>query len=235
MPPALAGAIVWGVTGQAKVVNQLLISSGCNTLCLCDRDPRVQSPLNGVPIWHTEDAFLGWLGSRSTENLGFVAAIGGFHGDVRLTVHEYFATKGIDPIPLVHPSSWVDPTAFMGPGHQILAMAAIGVSSRLGRQCIVNTNATIDHDCHVGDGVHIMPGATIAGEVAVGDLAVVGSNATVLPHLTIGTAAIVGAGAVVTRDVLPGTTVVGVPARVVPGSRRRLIEGSNPWKTAWPR
>ncbi len=36
----------------------------------------------------------------------------------------------------------------------------------------------------------------------------------ILPGLTIGAGAMVGAGAIVTRDVLPGTTVVGNPARV---------------------
>ena len=43
----------------------------------------------------------------------------------------------------------------------------------------------------------------------------IGSGATILCGITIGEKAMVGAGAVVTRDVAPGETVVGVPARVV--------------------
>lgn len=42
----------------------------------------------------------------------------------------------------------------------------------------------------------------------------VGANATLLPGVTIGEGAMVGAGAVVTKDVPPGATVVGNPARV---------------------
>jgi acetyltransferase-like isoleucine patch superfamily enzyme len=41
----------------------------------------------------------------------------------------------------------------------------------------------------------------------------IGSGATILGGVTIGAGALVGAGAVVTRDVAPGTTVVGSPAR----------------------
>jgi acetyltransferase-like isoleucine patch superfamily enzyme len=43
----------------------------------------------------------------------------------------------------------------------------------------------------------------------------IGSGATILCGVTIGEEAMIGAGAVVTRDVGPGETVVGVPARVL--------------------
>ena len=42
-----------------------------------------------------------------------------------------------------------------------------------------------------------------------------GANATILPGVTIGAGAMVGAGAVVTKDIPPGVTVVGNPARPV--------------------
>jgi maltose O-acetyltransferase len=41
----------------------------------------------------------------------------------------------------------------------------------------------------------------------------IGANAIIFPGITIGENAIVGAGAVVNKDVLPGDTVTGNPAR----------------------
>ncbi len=43
----------------------------------------------------------------------------------------------------------------------------------------------------------------------------IGSNATILGGVTVGEGALVGAGSVVTKDVPPGVTVAGVPARIV--------------------
>ena len=51
--------------------------------------------------------------------------------------------------------------------------------------------------------------------VTIGKGAFIGAGAIILPGVTIGEKAIVGAGAVVNKDVLPDTTVVGIPARSV--------------------
>jgi acetyltransferase-like isoleucine patch superfamily enzyme len=59
------------------------------------------------------------------------------------------------------------------------------------------------------------------GRVEIGRDVLIGANATVLPGVRIGDGAVVAAGSVVTRDVPPGATVAGVPARVI---RRAVAE-----------
>ena len=85
--------------------------------------------------------------------------------------------------------------------------------AEIGDQCIFNTNSTVDHDCIIGNGVHIMGGASVAGRVRIGDFSIVGTNATILPDISIGKKSFIGAGAVVTKNVLDNQVVYGVPAR----------------------
>jgi len=58
----------------------------------------------------------------------------------------------------------------------------------------------------------------------LGNNVIVGSGAQVLGAITVGDGARVGANSVVVRDVPPGTTVVGVPAKVAARAKMTLIE-----------
>jgi sugar O-acyltransferase (sialic acid O-acetyltransferase NeuD family) len=203
--------VLWGGTGQAKVVAAAMSELGCSVVLVIDRDPAVESPFAGVPILH--DVGDVERAVRDVEGDAYVITIGGDRGRERLALASVLDGLGLRALTVIHPKAWVDPSASIGSGSQIAALAGVGVETTVGSHCIINTAATIDHECSLGDGVHVMPGATVAGCVSIGDGATIGSGATVLPRLVIGPDAVVGAGAVVTRTVQSGAVVVGVPAR----------------------
>lgn len=84
---------------------------------------------------------------------------------------------------------------------------------RIGRCFHANLYSYVEHDCIIGDFVTFGPGAKVNGNVSIGDHAYIGSGAVIRQGIQIGAYATVGMGAVVTRDVAPGTTVVGNPAK----------------------
>ena len=67
---------------------------------------------------------------------------------------------------------------------------------------------------HPRDPAARLSGAECGKPVSIGANVWIGGGAILLPGITIGDDAIIGAGSVVTRDVPPGATVIGNPARV---------------------
>jgi maltose O-acetyltransferase len=67
---------------------------------------------------------------------------------------------------------------------------------------------------HPRDAASRRAGQEFGRPIRVGRNVWIGGGAVILPGVTIGDDAIIGAGSVVTRDVPPGVTVVGNPARI---------------------
>jgi maltose O-acetyltransferase len=111
-----------------------------------------------------------------------------------------------------------------------------GVRIRIGNYNFFNRDVTIDacNQIEIGDhnmigpGVYITdsnhtvsPGRRVAdnpmalGKVRIGSGCWIGARAIILKDVTLGDGCIVGAGAVVTKSFPAGSTIAGVPARVL--------------------
>jgi acetyltransferase EpsM len=97
----------------------------------------------------------------------------------------------------------------------LCARSIIIAGAVVGDFCIINTAATVDHDCILEDFVHIAPGVNLCGNVKVGKRSLVGVGAVVRPEITIGSDTIIGAGSVVVENVPSGVMAYGNPCRVV--------------------
>lgn len=206
--------LLYGGTGQAKVVRPIIEHYGGRVIAVFDDTAGLTPPFADVPLHHGSE-LPRWLDARGVDGLGFCIAIGNPHGRVRLRLHDELVARGVEPVTIAHPTAWIADNATIGDGCQIMAGAIVGVEARLGRQCMINTRASVDHEDVIEDGVEIAPGATLCGLVHAGTGAWICAGATVLPRVRIGDDAIVGAGAVVIRHVPAGTKVVGVPAKRV--------------------
>jgi sugar O-acyltransferase (sialic acid O-acetyltransferase NeuD family) len=113
----------------------------------------------------------------------------------------------------------VDPDATLGHGCEtnagslILAGARLSPLVSLGAFVYLSQNCSIGHDAQLDEHVCVMPGAIVSGDCAIHRGVTIGTGSVILPGIAIGEGAFVGAGAVVTRDVEPGQTVVGSPAK----------------------
>lgn len=167
----------------------------------------------GFRVQGNVDALFERLGSASPAPMDTFVAVG--DNMRRLLLARRILETRAPLATIIHPAATVGARVEIGAGTVLMAGAVINIASRLGIAGIVNTRAGIDHECLLGDGVHVCPGVSLAGRVTVGDLAWIGIGSSVIQGRRIGTRTTVGAGSVVIRDIEDGVTVVGNPARVL--------------------
>jgi sugar O-acyltransferase (sialic acid O-acetyltransferase NeuD family) len=202
--------IVMGGGGHARVVIDALLRAGAAVAGVIDPDAGVGGRLPpGVPWLGGDDA----LANHPPARYWLANGVGGIGDAQRRRLYEKLKRAGYSVARIVHPAATIAPSAALGEGCQIMAGAMIQPGVRIGVDAIVNTRASVDHDCVVGDHSHIAPGAILCGEVTIGDDAHIGAGAVIIQGVRVGRGCMVGAGATILHDVADRTTVVTRMAR----------------------
>jgi sugar O-acyltransferase (sialic acid O-acetyltransferase NeuD family) len=128
------------------------------------------------------------------------------------------AENGVDVIDVRASTACTLDNVEIGEGSILCNFTHLTSDVRIGRHFHANIYAYVAHDCVIGDYVTFAPGVKCNGNVHIGDHAYIGTGAilkqgTPENPLRIGRGAVIGMGAVVTKDVGPGETVIGNPAR----------------------
>lgn len=117
--------------------------------------------------------------------------------------------------PMIHPTAVMPRSASCGRSIFVSAGAVFGGAVEIDDFVLVNRAASVGHHSAVGEFATIGPGATLASNCRIGPGAMIGTGAILAPGVKVGASARVSAGAVVLKDVPPGVTVLGNPARQV--------------------
>lgn len=193
--------IVIGASGHGKVVADIAALSGYKDIVFLDNDPGVKT-CAGYPVLGPD--------TMTSELDGDVfIAVG--KAETRKKLMERDANRNF-PV-LIHPSAVVAKRAEIAAGSVVMAGAVINPGAQIGKGCIINTSSSVDHDCLVGDYVHISVGAHLSGTVVVGEGTWIGTGAIVSNNISICGGCMIGAGAVVIKDINEPGTYVGVPAK----------------------
>jgi len=191
---------LFGASGHAKVIMDIIMAQGDEVGCLYDDAPHCRE-IHGHPVYMASDV----------EVVGpMIASIGSCR--VRKLIAERY---NVEYATAIHPKSIISDSATIGAGTVVMPGAIINADAHIGRHCIINTKASIDHECLIGDFVHIAPGATLSGNVEVGECSWIGVGACVKQGVKIGKNCMIGAGSVVVKDIPDNVAAYGNPCKPV--------------------
>lgn len=195
--------VIIGASGHGKVVADIAIKNGYNEIFFLDDDESIYE-CGSYPI-------VGKSPEAGTIDADVIIGIGNAGVRKRIQVSipdEKMAT-------LIHPDAVVADDVVIGAGTVVMAGAVINPGARIGKGCIINTCSSVDHDCEIGDYVHIAVGSHLCGTTFVGNETWIGAGAIVSNNVSICPNCMIGAGAVVIKEIKESGTYVGVPAKRV--------------------
>lgn len=205
--------IVLGAGGHAKVLIDMLRLSDIVILGVTDaQSSKHGSTFSGLRVIGGDDMVL----QHKPDHIRLVNGVGSTSlPQARRALFERFKQRGYSFHSVIHPSAVIAVDTELAEGVNIMAGAIIQPGSRIGANAIVNTAASVDHDCVIGAHVHLAPGVILSGGVCIGEGTHVGTGACVIQGVAIGENCVIGAGALVLENVPDSVTVMGAPAKRV--------------------
>lgn len=197
--------IIIGAGGHAKVIADIIYKSGDNLIGFLDDNLANKG----------KEIYLGKKVLGTTKDIEiynknyFIIGIG--NNSIRKKINN---ENNLKLYTAIHPSAIIAEDVKIGTGSVIMAGVVINPGTVIGKNCIINTCSSLDHDNLLEDYVHISPGAHLAGTVSVKEGTWICTGAIVKNNITIGKNNIIGAGGVVIKDIIEeNATYIGVPAR----------------------
>ena len=198
--------VIIGASGHGKVIADIIVNSGDRVLGFLDDANDIQgNKIIGFPV-------LGKIADYDNyRDCEFVIAIG----------NPYIREKISNELPVkwytaIHPTAVISSLDVeIGEGTVIMANAVVNPSARIGKHCIINTGAIVEHDNILEDYVHLSPNVTLAGIVKVGKSTHIGASACTKQVINIASDCVIGAGSVIVKDITDSGTYVGVPVKKI--------------------
>ena len=116
---------------------------------------------------------------------------------------------------LIAPSFQQGFNVSIGEGSIVCAGVIATAQVSIGKQCIINLNSTIGHECKIDNFVTIAPMVAVSGQVHLENLVEIGTGAAIRQGLTIEEGCFLGMGGVLTKNMPKNTMFYGNPARFV--------------------
>ena len=205
--------ILVGGGGHCKSVIEAAESSReYNILGILDVPDNVGKSICGVPVIGTDDHIVDFLKEASFNiSIGYIK-----DGDLlRQILFNKVKSYGGNFATVIASTANVSKHSYIGEGTVILHQSCINADAKIGKNCIINTFANIEHDVQVDDFSHISTGVMVNGSVMIGKSVFIGSHSAIKQGISISDNIYIGASSYVNKNLIESGTYVGNPVRKI--------------------
>jgi sugar O-acyltransferase (sialic acid O-acetyltransferase NeuD family) len=200
--------VIFGTSGHAKVVFDILEKQKIfKVVGFISSNEKINSYL-GLPHFH----------QNSLHELDFDSGVVAI-GDNATREFLVNFIKNIKPnfkfINAIHPSAQLAHDLTLGEGLVIMAGGVVNSGSVIGDHVIINTKASVDHDCKLESFVSLAPNVTLGGFVEIKKMSAIGLGANIIHNIKIEEEVVVGAGSLVLQAIEKNSVVYGNPSKAI--------------------
>ena len=184
-----------GAGGHGKVVGEIALLNEYKLIHFFDDQA---SKIKEFPFKLIDT--LNYLEKSLKDYSDFFVAIG--NNQKRSIMIEWLRSRKMNIVSLTHPSATISKFSSLGKGTCIMANVVINAGTLIKDGVIINTSASIDHDCLIADFCHISPNCSISGGVRIGKFSHLGTGTSVHPGIDIGKNVKSGIGSKIFKNTL---------------------------------
>ena len=184
-----------GAGGHGKVVGEIALLNKYKIIHFFDDEIE---KIKDFPF--TISGNLDYLVNHLKDYDSFFVAIG--DNQKRYNKLEWLKKQKKNIINLIHPKSTISKFSSLGLGISVMANAVINPGTFIKEGVIINSSASIDHDCMIECFSHISPNCSLSGNVRVGKFTHLGTGTSVHPGINIGNNVKTAVGSKVYKNIL---------------------------------
>ena len=184
-----------GAGGHGKVAGEIALLSQYETIHFFDDKI---NEIKNFPF--TINGNLAQLKDNFKSYDEFFVALG--DNKVRYKKISWLKEEKVNIAILIHPKSTISKFSSLGLGISVMANAVINPGTFIKEGVIINSSASIDHDCVIECFSHISPNCSLSGNVRVGKFTHLGTGTSVHPGINIGNNVKTAVGSKVYKNIL---------------------------------
>jgi len=207
---------IFGIGGHSRVLlSELLLIDNCNSIIFIGPDDNKDSSIKINNIDYNVINSLSELESLYDEESCGIVGIGSIEKRISIVDKVNKIFPSFNWMTLISKNSIISDDVVIKEGTAVIAGSIINTGTKIGKHCIINTKASIDHDNIICDFINIAPTVVTGGDVKIGNNSDIGIGSTITNNINIDHDVIIGGHSFVNKNCISNSLYFGTPAKKI--------------------